>query len=69
MFSPPVQYSAADAALDAGNAEGYGAGRTIAFNDLANDLDDSDFYGSGGGLRHGDMRHSLVGEDDDDGVR
>ena len=53
--------------MDAGDAEGYGTGRTIAFDDLSTDLDDSDFYGSGGGLRHGDMRHSLTGADD--GVR
>lgn len=62
------QYSGADAALDRGDAQGeeYGRRRTIAFDDLSGDLDDSDFYGSGGGLRHGDMRSSLLGDEDQD---
>jgi hypothetical protein len=57
------EYSAADEALDHGDAEGFGSGRSIAFNDLPADLDDTDFYGSGGGLRHGDDRHDLLGVD------
>jgi len=49
------QYSGADAALDQGEAstELFGPRRSIAFDDLHSDLDDSDFYGNGGGLRHG----------------
>jgi len=53
------QYSSADGALDQGASEGvastkpFGRRRTIAFDDLQSDLDDSDFYGNGGGLRHG----------------
>ena len=67
-------YSAADAALDQGlqSTEKYGKARTIAFNDLSSDLQDSSFYGSGGsggGLRHGDDRSSLlVSQEDGSGV-
>jgi hypothetical protein len=59
----PTQFSEADAAIDNGNTEQHGVNHEIAFDDLSGDLDDSDFYGSGSGLRQGDMRWALLGDD------
>ena len=66
-----LQYSEADAALDQGSAQAqaYGKDHEIAFDDLSSDLDDTDFYGSGGGLRHGDTRAGLLGAGGDGDMR
>jgi hypothetical protein len=61
--APATKFSEADAAIDHGDTEQHGVNREIAFDDLSGDLDDSDFYGSGSGLRHGDMRSALLGDD------
>ena len=62
------EFSAADEAIDNGDAAQHGINREVAFDDLSGDLDDTDFYGSGGGLRHGDMRSALLGDDDAQGA-
>lgn len=39
------QYSDADAAIDEGDAEGYGEGHALWFDGLDDDFDDKPFYG------------------------